>query len=83
MAATCDICGKGPSFGNNVSHSEVKTRRRWNPNIQRVRTMVVAQLSVRTFAPHALRLGKSLANFLREIIENGARSLALFSSLSQ
>ncbi|MSZ50828.1 MAG: 50S ribosomal protein L28, partial [Actinobacteria bacterium] len=26
MAANCDICGKGPSFGNNVSHSQVKTR---------------------------------------------------------
>ncbi|MSZ37768.1 MAG: 50S ribosomal protein L28, partial [Actinobacteria bacterium] len=40
MAATCDVCKKGPSFGNNVSHSQVKTRRRWNPNIQRVRTLV-------------------------------------------
>ena len=40
MASNCDICGKGPSFGNNVSHSQVKTRRRWNPNIQRVRTLV-------------------------------------------
>ncbi|MEY3355154.1 MAG: Ribosomal family, partial [Actinomycetota bacterium] len=23
MAATCDVCKKGPSFGNNVSHSQV------------------------------------------------------------
>jgi large subunit ribosomal protein L28 len=40
VAATCDICGKKPSFGHNVSHSHRKTNRRWNPNIQRVRTMV-------------------------------------------
>ncbi len=40
MAATCDICGKKPSFGHNVSHSHRKTNRRWSPNIQRVRTMV-------------------------------------------
>jgi large subunit ribosomal protein L28 len=40
MAAVCEVCGKGPSFGNSVSHSERKTRRRWNPNIQRVRAMV-------------------------------------------
>ncbi|MCL1801996.1 MAG: 50S ribosomal protein L28 [Promicromonosporaceae bacterium] len=40
MAANCEICNKGPSFGNNVSHSQVKTRRRWNPNIQRVRALV-------------------------------------------
>lgn len=39
MAANCDICGKGPSFGHNVSHSKRATNRRWNPNIQRVRAM--------------------------------------------
>lgn len=34
--AKCEICGKGPQFGNNVSHSMRHTKRRWNPNIQRV-----------------------------------------------
>ncbi len=34
--ARCDICGKTPSFGHNVSHSHVRTRRDWKPNIQRV-----------------------------------------------
>ena len=29
----CDICGKSPMFGNNVSHSKRHTRRRWLPNI--------------------------------------------------
>ncbi|HEX4088071.1 MAG TPA: 50S ribosomal protein L28, partial [Trebonia sp.] len=29
MASVCDVCGKGPGFGNNVSHSHVRTRRRW------------------------------------------------------
>lgn len=40
MAAVCEICGKKPGFGNSVSHSNRKTRRRWNPNIQRVRALV-------------------------------------------
>jgi large subunit ribosomal protein L28 len=40
VAATCDICGKKPGFGNTVSHSHRRTRRRWNPNIQTVRTVV-------------------------------------------
>ncbi len=40
MAATCDVCGKGPGFGNSISFSHRRTRRRWNPNIQRVRAMV-------------------------------------------
>ncbi len=35
--AKCESCGKGPQFGNNVSHSMRHTRRRWNANIQRVR----------------------------------------------
>lgn len=40
MASVCDICGKGPGFGNNVSHSHRRTRRRWNPNVQRRRVVV-------------------------------------------
>jgi large subunit ribosomal protein L28 len=40
MAAKCEVCGKQPSFGMNVSHSHRRTRRRWNPNIQRVRAVV-------------------------------------------
>ena len=40
MAATCEICGKGPGFGNNVSHSNRRTKRRWDPNIQRVRAVI-------------------------------------------
>lgn len=37
MAAKCDICGKGPSSGHNVSHANNKTKRRWNVNLQTVR----------------------------------------------
>ena len=40
MASVCDVCGKGPGFGNNISHSHRRTRRRWNPNIQKVHAVV-------------------------------------------
>jgi len=40
MAAVCDICGKTPFFGKNVSHSHRRTNRRWDPNIQKVRAIV-------------------------------------------
>jgi large subunit ribosomal protein L28 len=40
VASVCDVCGKRPGFGNNVSHSHRRTPRRWNPNIQRVRAQV-------------------------------------------
>jgi large subunit ribosomal protein L28 len=42
VAAVCDVCGKGPGFGHSVSHSQRKTNRRWNPNIQSVRAKVSA-----------------------------------------
>jgi large subunit ribosomal protein L28 len=34
MARVCSVCGKGPGTGNNVSHANNKTRRRWLPNLQ-------------------------------------------------
>lgn len=37
MARECYVCGKGPVSGNNVSHANNKTRRRWLPNLKRVR----------------------------------------------
>src|ERR1019366_10426928 len=40
VAAVCEVCGKHPSFGMNLSHSNRRTKRRWDPNIQRVRALV-------------------------------------------
>jgi large subunit ribosomal protein L28 len=40
MAQVCDICGKGPQFGNNISHAHNVTRRRWNVNLQAVKALV-------------------------------------------
>ena len=37
MARICTICGKGRSVGNNVSHANNRTKRTWQPNLQRVR----------------------------------------------
>ena len=34
MARVCNVTGKKPQFGNNVSHANNKTRRRWQPNLQ-------------------------------------------------
>ena len=34
MSRICQVTGRKPAFGNNVSHSHRKTRRRWNPNVQ-------------------------------------------------
>ena len=40
MAKVCDICGKGPATGNNVSHANNKSRRRWLPNLQNIRVLI-------------------------------------------
>ena len=39
MSRVCELTGKGPMSGNNVSHANNKTRRRWMPNLQRVRAL--------------------------------------------
>ncbi len=40
MAKRCELCGKGPQFGNRVSHAHNVTKRRWNVNLQSVRAVV-------------------------------------------
>ena len=40
MSKICSICGKKPGFGNSRSHSMVATRRRFDPNLQRVKIVV-------------------------------------------
>jgi large subunit ribosomal protein L28 len=37
MSRICYSCGKGPATGNNVSHANNRTKRRWLPNLQTVR----------------------------------------------
>ncbi|GAA2060614.1 50S ribosomal protein L28 [Streptomyces albiaxialis] len=34
MSAHCQLTGRQPAFGNNISHSHRRTRRRFDPNIQ-------------------------------------------------
>ena len=40
MAQRCELCGKGPQFGNRISHAHNVTHRRFNPNLQRVRALL-------------------------------------------
>ena len=58
MAANCDVCAKGPSFGNSVSHSHQRTRRRWNQNIQRVRAVVAGTQKRLNVCTSCLKAGK-------------------------
>ncbi|MCL4472550.1 MAG: 50S ribosomal protein L28 [Thermoleophilia bacterium] len=39
MSKVCTVCGKKPGYGNNRSHSNRATRRRFNPNLQKIRVI--------------------------------------------
>jgi large subunit ribosomal protein L28 len=58
MASVCATCGKKPSFGKSVSHSHVRTNRRWSPNIQRVRALVNGTPKRVSVCTGCLRSGK-------------------------
>ena len=58
MARKCSICGKGPSVGNNGSHANNKTRRRWLPNLQQVRAKVNGAVQRLRVCTRCLRSGK-------------------------
>jgi large subunit ribosomal protein L28 len=40
VARSCDICKKGPVFGNQISHAHNVSPRVWYPNIQKVRVVI-------------------------------------------
>ena len=40
MAKRCDICGKGPLVGHKISHAHNLTKRRWLPNLKKVRANI-------------------------------------------
>ena len=40
MSRVCSICGKGPITGHNVSHAHNLTKRRWLPNLQKIRVEI-------------------------------------------
>ena len=40
MAKVCEVCQRGPRFGNRVSHAQNITKRRWNLNLQTVHAVV-------------------------------------------
>ena len=58
MAKVCDVCGKGPATGNNVSHANNKTRRRWLPNLQNVRASINGSVKRIKACASCIRSGK-------------------------
>ncbi len=57
MSRVCDVCGKGPMAGNNVSHAHNKTRRVWYPNLQKIRTIKDGTVKRMTVCTRCIRSG--------------------------
>lgn len=58
MSAICQICGKAPRFGMRVSHSHRRTKRRWLPNIRKVRAIVAGTPRRLRVCTSCLKAGK-------------------------
>ncbi|MFB3062127.1 MAG: 50S ribosomal protein L28 [Candidatus Binatia bacterium] len=58
MARICTICGKGRSVGYNVSHANNKTKRVWQPNLQKVRARVDGQVRRISVCTGCIRSGR-------------------------
>jgi large subunit ribosomal protein L28 len=58
MSKVCAVCGKKPSFGHNRSHSMVATKRRFEPNLQRVRVLLGGTAKRAYVCTRCLRSGK-------------------------
>ncbi len=56
--AKCEICGKGVRVGLQVSHSHIRTKRTWKPNIQKVRALVNGTPTRLNVCSRCLRSGK-------------------------
>lgn len=56
--AKCCICGKGVTFGQNVSHSHRRTNRSWKPNIRKVKAVVNGEHCTVNVCSRCLRSGK-------------------------
>lgn len=58
MAWKCDVCGKGPLVGNNVSHANNKTKRRSLPNLQKIRASVRGRTERLLVCTRCIKAGK-------------------------
>ncbi|MEO0108959.1 MAG: 50S ribosomal protein L28 [candidate division WOR-3 bacterium] len=58
MAKHCDICGKIGVVGSSVSHAHNVSKRRWEPNLQRVRARVEGVTKTIWACTRCIRSGK-------------------------
>lgn len=58
MSKVCEICGKRPQVGNSVSHARNRTKRRWLPNLQKVKSIQNGRVKRIKVCAKCLKTGK-------------------------
>ncbi|TAK53132.1 MAG: 50S ribosomal protein L28 [Bacteroidetes bacterium] len=58
MAKVCQICGKKPVSGNNISHANNRTRRRWLPNLQSIHAQMEGRVMRMRVCTTCIKQGK-------------------------
>jgi large subunit ribosomal protein L28 len=58
MAKRCELCGKGPVVGRNISHAHNVTPRRFEPNLQRVKARIAGAVRRVRVCTRCLRSNK-------------------------
>ena len=58
MSKICEICGKKPSFGRNISHSHRVTNRTFTPNIQQVTARIDGRVKRAKVCTKCMKAGK-------------------------
>jgi large subunit ribosomal protein L28 len=57
MSKVCEICGKKPMVGCNVSHAHNVTKRRFNPNLQSVRAKYEGRVKKMVVCTNCIKSG--------------------------
>ncbi|MBN2433079.1 MAG: 50S ribosomal protein L28 [Acidobacteria bacterium] len=58
MSKVCDICGKKPMYGHNVSHAHNVTKRRFEPNLQKMKVLIDGDIRRIKVCTRCIRTGK-------------------------
>ena len=58
MSKVCDVCGKKPITGHNISHSHTMTNRRWEPNLQKIKVDDQGETRSMRVCTRCIRSGK-------------------------
>lgn len=58
MAKVCLICGKSKSSGFSISHSNIKTKRKWRPNVHKIKVLLDGKVKRANVCTRCLKAGK-------------------------